>query len=65
DEMDAEFQRRVAVIHYLVENKINDHRQLWRLVSGYYKDPNEVLARIQVAGAPPVAPMVAASAGGT
>jgi flagellar protein FlaI len=47
DDMDAEFQRRVAVIHYLVANKITDHRQLWRLVAGYYKDPQEVLRRIQ------------------
>ena len=65
DEMDAEFQRRVAVIHYLVQNKITDHRQLWRLVSGYYKDPNEVLSRIQVAGQPLVAPKVSKEAGGT
>jgi len=35
------------VIHYLVANKITDHRQLWRLVAGYYKDPQEVLRRIQ------------------
>ncbi len=51
DEMETEFQRRCAVIHYLVANRINDHRQLWRLVSGYYKDPTEVLRRI---GAPEV-----------
>ena len=48
DEMDAEFQRRVAVIHYLVAGKVSDHRQLWRLVSSYYRDPNEVMKRIQV-----------------
>ena len=55
DEMDAEFQRRVAVLHYLVTNKISDYRQLWRLVSGYYKDPQEVLRRLQTSadgGAP-------------
>jgi flagellar protein FlaI len=46
EEMEAEFQRRVAVIHHLVESKTTDYRQLWRLVSGYYKDPKEVLARI-------------------
>lgn len=50
DEMEAEFQRRVAVIKYLVEHDISDHRQLWRFVSSYYKDPNEVMARI---AAPP------------
>jgi archaeal flagellar protein FlaI len=46
DEMDAEFTRRVSVIKYLVDNNIADHRQLWRLVSAYYKDPQEVMARI-------------------
>ncbi|MCI4346775.1 MAG: type II/IV secretion system ATPase subunit [Thermoplasmata archaeon] len=50
EDMDAEFQRRVAVIHYLVSKGINDHRQLWRLVSGYYKDPEEIMHRIQEAG---------------
>ncbi|HZY69604.1 MAG TPA: type II/IV secretion system ATPase subunit [Thermoplasmata archaeon] len=46
EEMEEEFQRRTAVIHYLVENGINDHRQLWQLVSGYYKDPKGVVARL-------------------
>jgi flagellar protein FlaI len=50
EDMDAEFQRRVAVIHYLVSKGINDHRQLWRLVSGYYKDPDEIMRRISEAG---------------
>jgi archaeal flagellar protein FlaI len=49
EEMDAEFQRRVAVIHHLVVKKINDHRQLWRLISGYYKDPDDVMRRVQEA----------------
>ncbi len=47
DEMDSEFQRRVAVVHYLADAKINDYRQLWKLVTGYYKDPKEVMERIQ------------------
>jgi archaeal flagellar protein FlaI len=51
DEMDAEFQRRVDVIRYLVKFKITDYRQLWRIVAQYYKDPNEVMARVQ-AGTP-------------
>ncbi len=46
DEMDQEFQRRVAVIHYLVEKRITDYRQLWTLVTAYYRDPKEVLERI-------------------
>ncbi|HEY6238025.1 MAG TPA: type II/IV secretion system ATPase subunit [Thermoplasmata archaeon] len=46
DEMESEFQRRVAVVHWLAENKVTDHRQLWQLVAGYYKDPNEVMRKI-------------------
>ena len=61
EEMDAEFNRRVAVIHYLVENRITDHRQLWRLVTAYYKDPHEVLARIGADD--PSAPKAAAPGG--
>ncbi len=53
EEMDAEFQRRVDVIKYLVRNKITDYRQLWKTVAQYYKDPNEVMARIQL---PPPTP---------
>jgi archaeal flagellar protein FlaI len=55
DEMDAEFQRRTAVIRYLVQNRITDYRQLWRTIAQYYRDPNEVMARI----APPTAPLPA------
>jgi len=47
DDMEAEFQRRVAVVQYLAKNKINDYRQLWKLVTAYYKDPKEVMARIE------------------
>src|SRR5580658_8235285 len=49
DEMEAEFQRRSAVIRYLVQHQITDYRQLWRTIAQYYRDPTEVMARI---GAP-------------
>jgi len=55
DEMDAEFQRRTQVIRHLVTHKINDYRQLWQTIAQYYKDPTEVMSRIQ-ATAPPAAP---------
>jgi archaeal flagellar protein FlaI len=51
DEMDAEFQRRTQVIQYLVQNNITDYRQLWRTIAQYYKDPNEVMNRVQAANA--------------
>ncbi len=47
DEMDAEFQRRTEVIRYLVRNAITDYRQLWGTIAQYYKDPNEVMARVR------------------
>ncbi len=61
EEMDAEFQRRTAVIRFLVDQKINDYRQLWQTIAQYYKDPNEVLARVQAAK-PAAAPAPAAAA---
>ncbi len=59
EEMDAEFHRRTEVIRYLVEHKINDYRQLWQAIAQYYKDPNEVMARIRPAGTAAPAPKAA------
>jgi flagellar protein FlaI len=50
DEMEAEFQRRVAVVRFLATHKINDYRQLWKLVTAYYKDPKEVMAKVEAGG---------------
>ena len=55
EEMDAEFQRRTQVIHYLVENRITDYRMLWRIVAQYYKDPGEVMSRVLAAKPPKAA----------
>ncbi len=46
EEMDAEFQRRVAVVKYLVEQKMTDHRQIWKMVTSYYRDATEVMTQI-------------------
>ncbi|HEV2429361.1 MAG TPA: type II/IV secretion system ATPase subunit [Thermoplasmata archaeon] len=58
DEMDAEFQRRVSVIRFLAQNRINEYRQLWRLVTAYYKDPLAVGKMIEsrLPPAPPAPP---------
>lgn len=64
EEMEAEFQRRTEVIRFLVDRRITDYRQLWQAIAQYYKDPNEVMARVRVsAGAakPPVPPTPAAA----
>ncbi len=52
DEMEAEFQRRTAVLRYLVQHQITDYRQLWRTIAQYYRDPTEVMARIGALNAP-------------
>jgi flagellar protein FlaI len=44
EEMEAEFQRRVSVVRYLAQNGINDYRELWKMVTAYYKDPAAVMA---------------------
>ncbi|HTT14692.1 MAG TPA: type II/IV secretion system ATPase subunit [Thermoplasmata archaeon] len=64
EEMDAEFHRRATVIRYLVDHKITDYRQLWRTIAQYYKDPNEVMARIGLdptKAAPPAGASAAAA----
>jgi archaeal flagellar protein FlaI len=46
EEMEAEFQRRVAVVKFLVQQKMDDYRALWKMVTDYYKDPNAVMERV-------------------
>ncbi|MGC2288685.1 MAG: type II/IV secretion system ATPase subunit [Thermoplasmata archaeon] len=50
EEMEAEFQRRVMVVKYLVQQKMDDYRALWKMVTDYYKDPNSVMQKIQPGG---------------
>ncbi len=52
EEMETEFQRRVGVVRYLVEQKMNDYRALWKIVTDYYKDSKAVMEQIQGAGKP-------------
>ncbi|HYA70337.1 MAG TPA: type II/IV secretion system ATPase subunit [Thermoplasmata archaeon] len=49
EEMDTEFQRRTQVIRWLVDSKTTDYRQLWRTIAEYYKDPKDVMARVEAA----------------
>ncbi|MGA7861827.1 MAG: type II/IV secretion system ATPase subunit [Thermoplasmata archaeon] len=50
EEMEAEFQRRVQVVKYLVHQKMDDYRALWKMVTDYYKDPTAVMEKVQPAG---------------
>jgi flagellar protein FlaI len=60
EEMEAEFQRRVLVIRYLAQQKLDDHRALWKMITDYYKDSKAVMARIG-APIPAAAPASAAT----
>ncbi len=53
EEMDAEFQRRTQVIQYLVRSQTTDYRQLWRTIAQYYKDPKEVMKRVEASAPAP------------
>jgi flagellar protein FlaI len=55
EEMEAEFQRRVQVVKYLVHQKMDDYRALWKMVTDYYKDPTAVMEKVQPAGTPEAA----------
>ena len=55
EEMEAEFQRRVQVVKYLVVQKMDDYRALWKIVTDYYKDPHAVMQTVQPTGAPEAA----------
>jgi archaeal flagellar protein FlaI len=46
EEMDAEFNRRVAVVKYMVEHDMSDYRQIWKMVTSYYRDSADVMAKI-------------------
>ena len=46
EEMEAEFRRRVAAVRYMAEHKLTDYRQIWQIITSYYKDPAEVMQRI-------------------
>ena len=50
EEMEAEFQRRVSVVRYLVHQKMDDYRALWKMVTDYYKDPTSVMEKVQPGG---------------
>ncbi len=50
EEMEAEFQRRVLVVRFLVHQKMDDYRALWKMVTDYYKDPKTVMEKVQPAG---------------
>jgi flagellar protein FlaI len=47
EEMEAEFQRRVDIMKYLVERDITDFKQISRVIVSYYQYPEETIKRIR------------------
>ncbi len=47
EEMNQEFSDRVEVIDYLVGKNETDYRSISKVVTSYYKEPEETLARIR------------------
>ena len=47
EEMDAEFQRRVDVINYMVEKNMLDFREISRIVVSYYQYPEETIKKVR------------------
>ncbi|MDP8012036.1 MAG: type II/IV secretion system ATPase subunit [Thermoplasmata archaeon] len=46
DDMDQEFERRINVIKYLDKKNITDFRDIWKIITDYYRDPKETMERI-------------------
>lgn len=42
-----EFHRRVDIIQYMVGMDMDDHRDIWRLIKSYYRDPEETVNRVR------------------
>lgn len=47
EEMEAEFQRRIDIINYMVEKGIVDFREIAKIVVSYYQYPEETAKRIR------------------
>ncbi|MEM0160409.1 MAG: type II/IV secretion system ATPase subunit [Thermoplasmata archaeon] len=39
DEMEQEFARRTKVLEYIYKKDIDDYRDIWAVITNYYKDP--------------------------
>ncbi len=47
EEMNEEFEDRIEIVEYLVEGDMTDYREISKIVTSYYKEPEETLARIR------------------
>ncbi|OPY33817.1 MAG: hypothetical protein A4E32_00555 [Methanomassiliicoccales archaeon PtaU1.Bin124] len=47
EEMQEEFERRIEIINYMVAKDLRDHRKIWAVTQGYYKEPQKTLQRVR------------------
>ena len=47
EEMEAEFQRRIDIINYMVQKEMTDFREIAKIVVAYYQYPEETAKRIR------------------
>ncbi len=47
DDMDKELKRRVEIIDYMVKKEMTDYREISKIITAYYKDPEETIDRIR------------------
>ncbi len=47
DDMDKELDRRVEIIEYMVKKNMNNYREISKIITAYYKDPEETIDRIR------------------
>ncbi|MGM0404963.1 MAG: type II/IV secretion system ATPase subunit [Thermoplasmatota archaeon] len=47
EEMNEEFNNRVEVIEYMLDKDMVDYREISKIVTSYYKEPEETLARLR------------------
>ncbi len=47
DDMDKELDRRVEIIEYMVKKNMSNYRDISKIITAYYKDPEETIDRIR------------------
>ena len=47
EEMDEEFENRVEIVEYMVEEDMVHYKEISKIITSYYKEPEETLAKIR------------------
>jgi flagellar protein FlaI len=50
EDMIEEFQRRITIIQWMVDENIHDYKSVSQVISAYYKNPEEVMKKIMPVG---------------